>query len=39
VRFADEEAGNRAIEAARAAASPQVVAPQLSAAYEAAAIT
>jgi glycosyltransferase involved in cell wall biosynthesis len=38
-RFADEDAGNRAIEAARAAASPQVVAPRLSAAYEAAAIT
>jgi glycosyltransferase involved in cell wall biosynthesis len=39
MRFADEVAGNRAIEAARAAASPQVVAPRLSAAYEAAAIT
>jgi glycosyltransferase involved in cell wall biosynthesis len=38
-RFADEAAGNRAIEAARAAASPAVVAPRLSAAYEAAAIT
>jgi glycosyltransferase involved in cell wall biosynthesis len=39
LRFADEDAGNRAIETARAAASPQVVAPRLSAAYEAAAIT
>ena len=38
-RFGDEDAGNRAIEAARAAASPQVVAPRLSAAYEAAALT
>jgi glycosyltransferase involved in cell wall biosynthesis len=38
-RFADEAAGNRAIEAARAAASPEAVAPRLSAAYEAAAIT
>jgi glycosyltransferase involved in cell wall biosynthesis len=37
-RFGDEEAGNRAIAAARAFASPQAVAPQLSAAYEAAAI-
>jgi glycosyltransferase involved in cell wall biosynthesis len=37
-RFGDEAAGNRAIAAARAAASPQVVAPRLSAASEAAAI-
>jgi glycosyltransferase involved in cell wall biosynthesis len=38
-RFGDERAGNRAIAAARLAASPETVAPQLSAAYEAAAIT
>jgi glycosyltransferase involved in cell wall biosynthesis len=38
-RFGDEHAGNRAIEAARAVASPQAVAPRLSAAYEAASIT
>ncbi len=38
-RFGDEHAGNRAIEAARASASPQAVAPRLSAAYEAASIT
>lgn len=38
-RFGDEQAGNRAIEAARAAAAPQAVGPRLSAAYEAASIT
>ena len=38
-RFGDERAGNRAIEAARAVAAPQAVAPRLSEAYEAASIT
>jgi glycosyltransferase involved in cell wall biosynthesis len=38
-RFGDSEAGDRAIEAARAIAAPAAVAPRLSAAYEAASIT
>jgi glycosyltransferase involved in cell wall biosynthesis len=38
-RFGDQRAGERAIEAVRATASPEVVATRLSAAYEAASIT
>jgi glycosyltransferase involved in cell wall biosynthesis len=38
-RFGDRRAGERAIQRARAATAPEVVAPKLSAAYEAASIT
>jgi glycosyltransferase involved in cell wall biosynthesis len=37
-RYGDEQAGDRGIQAARAATAPEVVAPRLSAAYEAASI-
>jgi glycosyltransferase involved in cell wall biosynthesis len=38
-RFGDERAGDRGLQAVRQVASPEAVAPQLSAAYEAASIT